>query len=140
MAPVEVDLACGAAAVREDVAVKPDPGRFGAVMQGLQALATTPNPEAALVEACERIMVLRDELTRMYQAGARGYWADVVEIIDEWRGLQLLVVTAPARTRLGRMAKANVALAMLSAKGEVADMARSAIHDFLGSVDEGPPA
>jgi hypothetical protein len=138
MAPVEVDLACGAAAVREDVAVKPDPGRFGAVMQGLQALATTPNPEAALVEACERIMVLRDELTRMYQAGARGYWADVVEIIDEWRGLQLLVVTTPARTRLGRMAKANVALAMLSAKGDVADMARSVIQDFINNPDVQP--
>jgi hypothetical protein len=49
--------------------MKPDPGRFGAVMQELQALATTPNPDATLVEACERIMVLRDELTRMYQAG-----------------------------------------------------------------------
>jgi hypothetical protein len=120
--------------------MKPDPGRFGAVMQELQALATTPNPDATLAEACERIMVLRDELTRMYQAGARGYWADVVEIIDEWRGMQLLVISTPARTRLGRLAKAQVALAMLSAKGEVTDMARSVIHDFLGSVDEGPPA
>jgi hypothetical protein len=140
MAPIAVCLACGAAAVRKDVPMKKDPGRFGAVMQDLQALATTPNPDAALVEACERIMVLRDELTRMYQAGARGYWADVVEIIDEWRGMQLLVISTPARTRLGRLAKAQVALAMLSAKGEVTDMARSVIHDFLGSVDEGPPA
>jgi hypothetical protein len=37
-APVEVGLTCGAADTRADVPLKPDPARFGAVMQDLQAL------------------------------------------------------------------------------------------------------
>jgi hypothetical protein len=38
------------------------------------------------------------------------------------------------------MAKANVALAMLGERGETTDMARSVIQDFIGNVDESPPA
>jgi hypothetical protein len=139
LAPVQIGLACGAADLGE-VPMKPEPGRFNAAMLELQALVTTPNPDAVLIEACERCMVPREVVTRMYQAGAKGYRASVVPAVEEWRGMQLLMISTPARTRMGRMAKANVALAMLSAKGETTDMARSAIHDFLGSVDEGPPA
>jgi hypothetical protein len=36
------------------------------------------------------------------------------------------------------MAKANVAFAMLSAKGDVADMARSVIQDFINNPDVQP--
>jgi hypothetical protein len=120
--------------------MKPEPGRFNAAMLDLQALATTPNPDAVLIEACERCMVLREMVTRMYQAGAKGYRASVVPTVEEWRGMQLLVISTPARTQMGRLAKANVALAMLSARGEVTDLARSVIQDFIGSVDEAAPA
>ncbi|MBV9749388.1 MAG: hypothetical protein JO157_11285 [Acetobacteraceae bacterium] len=105
----------------------------------LRALAATPHPDAKLLVACERFTLLKEERERLYRKHERGYMDHVRKMAPEMDALELEIANTPARTAAGRAAKGEAAMCMLSQTGTFAQIARSALRDFInhGAADAG---
>ncbi len=115
------------------MAHEPEP----AALDELRALAVAPNPDQRLLLTCDKWTLLCEERDRLYRKQAKGYMVRVREMMRETDALEAEIANTPARTAAGRRAKAEAAMYMLGMTGRIAQMARSALHDFMNCGGEG---
>lgn len=94
-------------------------------------MAATPNPDARLVVACDRFMALSEERERRWRKGGRAALKFLRELSPEIDTLEAEISQTPARSTVGRLAKAEVAMSVLARAGTIAQTARSALRDFV---------
>ena len=104
-----------------------------ATLASLRTLATTPNPDARLVVACERFMVLTDEAYRLHRGKGSGRMDRIRFLMNERDRLEVEIAKTPARTQMGRLAKAELALKTMGkdVEGTIWAIPCSILKDFV---------
>jgi hypothetical protein len=96
-----------------------------------------PQLDAGLVRDCSRLLLLSEERDRLHRRSQAGFMKLVRATWDERNALEAKIAATPARTDIGRRAKAEMALYILTGTGTIAQIPRSMIQDFLGVAGEG---
>lgn len=111
------------------------------IVAALAASVAKPSPDAALIAACEAYRHAWEEADRRHRAGGTGKAADVREKIAERDRWEAVILGTPARTALGRRAKAEAALFFMASfcSGPLHALPRSALLDLLHAADGGAP-
>jgi hypothetical protein len=100
----------------------------------LRDIAAAPCLDARLVVACGRFVALDEEVERLYRRTPRGYLQWCRSTSPEREALEAEIARTQARTLIGRLAKAEVALRRLSS-GTTAQIPRSALIDFISNAN-----
>jgi hypothetical protein len=98
---------------------------------GLRALADAPQPDAGLLLACDRFMILSEGSDTRCGNASPALKKRIQKAWPEMMDLEEQITKTPAMTALGRFAKAEVALRVLGSTGTIAQVARSVLRDFM---------
>jgi hypothetical protein len=104
------------------------------IARDLAALSGDVNPDGRLVAACDRWMFLHDTRRQIFRDRSPGHRARFLACKSELKALDAEIASTPARTPVGRHAKAEAALRSIEDYGPRpwVEMVRSALLDLVG--------
>jgi hypothetical protein len=109
--------------------------RFPDAMREIRSLASVTSPDARLIEACERYLLLSDEGEMLYRTERQGHMDRVREICAEGDALVAEITSTKPSTGAGRHAKASAAFCRLL-PGTYCDLARSVLQDIMDDASD----